>query len=84
MNNLLYEDIFEEYLSELKKIWKGDIMNNHSVHKSMNSILFYKKNQITVIYFPSYSFDLNPIENICEKNKKEIMKKENKTFSVMV
>ena len=58
-------------------------MDNHSARKSMNSLLFYKEHKIEVIDFPPYSPDLNPIENIWEKNKKEIMKKEYQTLSVM-
>ena len=58
-------------------------MNNNPVHKSMNSLLFYKEHKIKVIDFPSYSPDLNPIENIWGKIKKEIMEKEYQTLSVM-
>ena len=49
----------------------------------MNSLLFYKENKIKVIDFPPYSSNLNPIENIWGKIKKEIMKKEYQTLSVM-
>ena len=59
------------------------LMDNHPVHKSMNSLLFYKEHKIKVIDFPPYSPDLNPIENIWGKIKKEIMKKEYRTLSVM-
>ena len=45
-------------------------MDNHPVHKSMNSLLFYKEHKIKVIDFPPYFPDLNPIENIWEKIKK--------------
>ena len=58
-------------------------MDNHPVHKCMNSLLFYKEHKIKVIDFPPYSPDLNPIENIWEKLKKEIMKKEYQTLPVM-
>ena len=37
----------------------------------MNSLLFYKEHKIKVIDFPPYSPDLNPIENIWEKIKKD-------------
>ena len=73
LTNSLYEKILEDYLPEFKRICKGDIkilMDNHPVHKSMNSLLFYKEHKIKVIDFPPYSPDLNPIENIWGKIKK--------------
>ena len=45
-------------------------MDNHPIHKSMNSLLFYKEHKIKVIDFPPFSPDLNPIENIWGKLKK--------------
>ena len=36
-------------------------MDNHPVHKSLNSLKFYKEKGIKVIDFPPYSLDLNPI-----------------------
>ena len=86
MNNLLNKDIIEDYLPELKGIWKGDtkiLMINHPSHKSMNSLLFYKKHQIKVVDFPLYLPDLSPIESIW-KIKKEIMKKDYQKLSVML
>ena len=86
ITNSLYEEILEDYLPEFKRICKGDVkilMDNHPVYKSMNSLLFYKEHKIKVIDFPPYSPDLNPIENIWEKIKKEITKKEYQTLSVM-
>ena len=73
MTNSLYEEILDDYLPEFKRICKGDVkilMNNHPVHKSMNSLLFYKEHKIKVINFPPYSPDLNPIEKIWGKIKK--------------
>ena len=70
----------------IKRICKGDVkilMDNHPVHESMNSLLFYKEHKTKVIDFPPYSPDLNPIENIWGKIKKEIMKKEYQTLSVI-
>ena len=74
MTNSLYEEILEDYLPEFKRICKGDVkilMDNHPVHKSMNSLLFYKEHKIKVIDFPPYSPDLNPIENIWENKKRD-------------
>ena len=59
-------------------------MDNHLVHKSLNSLKFYKEKGIKVIDFPPYSPDLNPIENIWGKIKKQIMKKEYQTLAVLM
>ena len=77
MSNTIYENIFEDYMPELKKIWKNEVlilMDNHPVHESLNSLKFHKKG-IEVIDFSPYSSDLNPIRNIWSKLKKKIMKK---------
>ena len=50
-------------------------MDNHPLHKIFNSLKIYKEKGIKLIDFPSYSHDLNPIENIRGKIKKQIMKK---------
>ena len=73
MTNSLYEEILEDYLPEFKRIFRGDIkilMDNRPVHKSMNSLLFYREHKIKVIHFTPYSPDLNTIENIWKKLKK--------------
>ena len=44
-------------------------MDNHLVHKSLNSFKFYKEKGIKVIDFSSYSSDINLIENIWGKIK---------------
>ena len=51
------------------------LMDYHPVYKSLNSLKFYKEKGIKVINFPPYSPDLNPIENIWGKIKKQLMKK---------
>ena len=47
MRNTIYENILEEYMPELKRIWKKNevliLMDNHPVHKSLNSLKFYKE-----------------------------------------
>ena len=48
-------------------------MDNHPVHKSLNSLKFYKEKDIKVINLSPYSPDLNSIENILGKIKKETM-----------
>ena len=70
MTNSLYEEILEDYLPEFKRIFKGDVkilIDNHPVHKSMDSLLFYKEHKLKVIDFPLYSPDLNPLERIWDK-----------------
>ena len=76
MSNTIYENILEDNMPELKRIEKKVLilMNNHSVHKSLNSLKFYKEKGIKVIDFPLYSPDLNLIENILDKIKKQIIK----------
>ena len=39
-------------------------MDNCRVHRSLEALQFYKDNEITVIDWPPYSPDLNPIENV--------------------
>ena len=87
MSNTIYENILEDYMPELKRIGKNEVlvlMDNHPVHKSLNSLKFYKEKGIKVIDFPSYSPDLNPIENIWGKIKKQIMKKEYQTLAALM
>ena len=87
MSNTIYENILEDYMPELKRIGKNEVlvlMDNHPVHKSLNSLKFYKEKGIKVIDFPPYSPDLNPIENIWGKIKKQIMKKEYQTLAVLM
>ena len=87
MSNTIYENILEDYMPELKRIGKNEVLvliDNHPVHKSLNSLKFYKEKGIKVIDFPPYSPDLNPIENICGKIKKQIMKKEYQTLAVLM
>ena len=65
MSNTIYENILEDYKLELKKIGQNEVlilMDNHPVHKSLNSLKFYKEKSIKVIDFPPYSPDLNPIK----------------------
>ena len=74
MTNSLYEEILDNYLSEFKRISKGDVkilMDNRPAHKNINSLLFYKEHKIKVINFPPYSPDLNPIENIWGNKKRD-------------
>ena len=39
-------------------------MDNHLVHKNLNSLKFYKEKGVNAIEFFSYSHDLNLIKNI--------------------
>ena len=65
--------ILEDYLPEFKRIFQGDIkilIGNHSVHKSMDRLLFCKEHKIKVIDFPPYLPDLNETETIWENKKR--------------
>ena len=59
------------------------LMDNHPVHKILNNLRFYKEKSIKVKDFPSFYPDLNPIENILGKIKKQIMKKEYQTLALL-
>ena len=46
MSNTIYENILEDYMPELKRIEEKKVfilMDNHHVHKSLNSLKFYKE-----------------------------------------
>ena len=51
------------------------IMDYHPEHKRLNCLKFYKEKGINSIDFPPNFPDLHPLENICGKIKKQIMKK---------
>ena len=54
MSNTIYENILEDYMPELKRIKKNEmliLMDNHPVHKSLNSLKIYKEKGIKVIDF---------------------------------
>ena len=51
----------------IKQAWGENIIlvaDNWSVHKNAAAKEFYMKNKIKCIEWPSYSPDLNPIENL--------------------
>ena len=44
MSNTIYENILEDYMPESKRIGENGVlilMDNHPVHKSLNSLKFY-------------------------------------------
>ena len=41
-------------------------MDNARIHWTLDTLRFYKENNIVVIDWPAYSSDLNPIENVWE------------------
>ena len=87
MSNTINENILEDYMPEWNRIGKNEVLvlvDDHPVHKSLNNLKFYKEKGIKVIDFPPYSPDLNPIENIWGKIKKQIMKKEYQTLAVLM
>ena len=68
LNTAKYLGILNNSLDEFREISKSDNvvlqMDNCRVHWSLEALLFYKDNEITVIDWPPYSPDLNPIENV--------------------
>ena len=68
LNTEKYTEILSNSLDELREISKSDWivlqMDNCRVHWSLEALQFYKDNEITVIDWPPYSPDLNPIENL--------------------
>ena len=65
-------------MTESKRIGKNEVlvlMDSHPVHKSLNSLKFYKEKDIKVIDFPPYSPDLNPINIFGINSKSRLWKK---------
>lgn len=73
----------DKYISILKDNLLNDnrikyiLCDNDSKHTSKKANNFYTKNNIKIIDFPSYSPDLNPIENIFSVLKMNIQKRKN-------
>ena len=68
LNTNKYIGLLNNILDEFREISKNNHvvlqMDNCRVHWSLEALQFYKDNEITVIYWPPYSPDLNPIENV--------------------
>ncbi len=61
----------------LTSIWESELMfmqNNASIHRVRKSKLWFQENDIEVMKWSSYSFDLNSIENLWALLKKKIYK----------
>jgi len=86
MDAELYTKILEEKLPEVKKLfgsvsawtWQQD---NDPKHTSNKAMLWFKEKRVRLIDWPSYSPDLNPMENVWGYIKKEIAKKRPHTLA---
>ena len=76
MNSKLYSPFLEEkivpLMSENKYIYQQD---NAPYHTSSLMLKFFAERKIEVMYWPPYSPDLNPIENIWNVVKTQTRKK---------
>ncbi len=71
---VFYIQILNHNLSD---IWKSELVfmqNNASIHRARKSKLWFQENNIEVMKWSSYSFDLNSIENLWALLKKKIYK----------
>ena len=68
LNSNKYIKILEDALSEMNEINREEKiylqMDNAKIHWTLDALKFYSENNITVVDWPAYSPDLNPIENI--------------------
>ena len=70
-------DILKRNLKFIKQAWGENIIlvaDNWSVHKNAVAKEFYMKNKIKCIEWPSFSPDLNPIENLWDLIKEKLSK----------
>ena len=67
INSHKFLDLMKRNLKFIKQAWGENILlveDNWSGHKNAAAKEFYMKNKIRCIEWPSYSPDLNPIENL--------------------
>ena len=62
---------FEVYEASMMWIYTN-FLNNWSVHKNAAAKEFYIRSKIRYIEWPSYSPDLNPIENLWSLMKEKL------------
>jgi len=86
MDASLYTTILEDKLPEVRSLFKSTsawwwMQDNDPKHTSNLASKWFQKNRIHLIEWPSYSPDLNPIENIWGWIKKKIGKKRPRSLS---
>ena len=89
MNTQNYLKVLEEAIKEMKELRdiSRDVLflqiDNVRYHWSIEALEFYYENNIKIIDWPSYSPDLNPIENIWTVMKRKIAWKTFTTISCL-
>ena len=62
---------FRELLSECERAWTTFVLDNAPIHKSRKATKFFREEQLDVLFLPTYSPHLNPIETVWSIYKKD-------------
>ena len=66
---------FQPLLSQCERAWTTFVMDNAPIHKSKKASRCFREEQVDVLFLPTYSPDLNPIETVFGIYKKEFYKR---------